>query len=114
MILIGTNFFETVFAGGRLVAEPMWSQPNPFAIVLCTCNGERFIDRQLSSLREQEGVARIVISDDNSTDSTLAILSRHANEDPRILLHRNQRRLGVTANFQHAINLAKSDRKSVV
>jgi glycosyltransferase involved in cell wall biosynthesis len=103
------GFFETVFARGRLVAEPsMWSQSNPFSIVLCTCNGERFIERQLSSLQEQEGVAQIVISDDHSTDGTLAILLRHADEDPRILLHRNQTRLGVTANFQHAINLAKS------
>ncbi len=86
----------------------MWSQSNPFAIVVCTCNGERFVDEQLQSLREQDGVGEIVVSDDASTDGTLAILLRHAEEDSRILISRNPARLGVTANFQHAITLVRA------
>jgi glycosyltransferase involved in cell wall biosynthesis len=84
----------------------MWSQSNPFAIVLCTYNGERYLDAQLRTLRAQEGVAEIVVSDDGSTDGTMAILHRHAAEDARMRISRNETRLGVTANFQKAIGLA--------
>jgi len=86
----------------------MWSQSNPFSIALCTYNGERFIDEQLHSLRRQEGVTEIVVSDDGSTDRTLAILARHAGEDSRIRIYDHQARHGVTANFQHAISLTRS------
>jgi glycosyltransferase involved in cell wall biosynthesis len=86
----------------------MWSQPNPFSIVLCTYNGEKYLDEQLCSLREQAGVAEIVVTDDRSTDRTPAILRRHAAEDPRIRVRVNPRTLGVTGNFQQAIGLATS------
>lgn len=78
------------------------------SIALCTFNGERFLDVQMRSLREQRGVAEIVVVDDGSTDGTLAILARHAAEDPRVRIHRNPLRLGVTRNFEHAIGLARS------
>ncbi len=86
----------------------MWNQPNPFAIVMCTYNGERFLELQLQSLREQDGVAEIVVSDDGSTDGTLELLQRHAAEDPRIRVFRTPRNLGVTANFEYAIGLARA------
>ncbi len=86
----------------------MWSRKDPFAIVLCTCNGEKFLNQQMSTLREQEGVAEIVVSDDVSTDGTWSILERHAAEDPRIRLNRNRVRLGVAANFEYAIKQAES------
>ncbi len=86
----------------------MWNQSDPFAIVLCTYNGERFLELQLQSLREQDGVAEIVVSDDGSTDGTLGLLQRHAAADPRIRLFRTPRNLGVTANFEHAIGLARA------
>jgi glycosyltransferase involved in cell wall biosynthesis len=86
----------------------MWTRPAPFSVVLCTFNGARFLDEQLQSLREQDGVAEIIASDDGSTDDTLAILRRHAAEDARIRIHQNRERLGVTRNFEQAIQLARS------
>ena len=86
----------------------MWTRPAPFTVVLCTFNGARFLDEQLQSLREQDGVAEIVASDDGSTDDTLAILARHAAEDARIRINQNRERLGVTGNFEQAIRLARS------
>src|SRR5690349_5106820 len=86
----------------------MWTQSCPFSIVVCTYNGEQFIDEQLRSLRQQEGVREIVVSDDGSTDRTLAILAAHAAEDSRVQVHCNSARRGVTANFQHVIGLATS------
>jgi len=44
-------------------------------VLLCTFNGERFLEEQLKSLSEQEGVeVRLHISDDGSTDETLKIV----------------------------------------
>ncbi|HEY4248936.1 MAG TPA: glycosyltransferase [Lacunisphaera sp.] len=76
------------------------------SIVLCTFNGDRFLDAQIKSLREQEGVAEIVVVDDASMDGTLSIIQSHAVQDSRIRLFRNSGSLGVAQNFERAIGLA--------
>src|SRR5262245_40553133 len=81
---------------------------HPFSIVLCTCDGEAYLEAQLATLRSQAGVAEIVVVDDASTDRTWAMLVRHACEDSRFRLHRNAERRGVTANFEQAILRARS------
>lgn len=78
------------------------------SIVLCTFNGGRFLDAQMKSLREQEGVREIVVVDDCSTDDTVSIVQRHAGRDRRIRLYRNSGSLGVAGNFERAIGLATS------
>jgi glycosyltransferase involved in cell wall biosynthesis len=75
---------------------------------LCTCNGARFLDEQMQSLCEQEGVAEIVVVDDASSDGTWGILLRHSWQDTRIRLYQNQMRLGVSRNFQRALSLART------
>jgi glycosyltransferase involved in cell wall biosynthesis len=48
------------------------------AILLCTHNGARFLPAQLSSIAKQKFTNwRLHVSDDGSTDSTLAILAQH-------------------------------------
>ncbi len=79
----------------------------PISLVLCTCNGATFLEEQLASLRVQEGVAEIVAVDDASTDATLAILWEQARQDARLRVFRNRHRLGVTRNFERAIELAR-------
>jgi glycosyltransferase involved in cell wall biosynthesis len=76
------------------------------SIVLCTFNGDRFLETQMNSLREQEGVSEIVVVDDGSTDDTVSIIRRHALEDRRICFFRNLTPLGVAGNFERAISLA--------
>ncbi len=62
----------------------------------------------MHTLRRQRGVAEIVVNDDRSTDATMAILARHAAEDPRLSVEQNRHRLGVTANFERAIARVRS------
>lgn len=46
-------------------------------VLLATYNGEKFIDEQLQSIKEQSDVnVKVLVRDDGSTDSTLSILER--------------------------------------
>lgn len=82
---------------------------SPISIVLCTYNGERYLDEQLRSLRAQEGVAEIVVVDDGSTDGTRALLRAHASADTRVRVHHNGVRTGVSGNFERGIGLARCE-----
>jgi glycosyltransferase involved in cell wall biosynthesis len=79
------------------------------SIVLCTFNGARFLDAQMSSLCAQEGVDEIVIVDDHSTDDSMAILQDYAAADGRVRVYWNERQLGIVRNFERAIGLARGD-----
>lgn len=82
------------------------------SVALCTHNGARFIEQQLRSILEQEPApADLVLSDDASTDDTVAIAQRVAAEYPetRLRVLRNDPALGVTANFELAISATSGD-----
>lgn len=71
-------------------------------------NEARFLDASLRSLREQDySNLDIVVSDNASTDGTVAICERHAAEDPRVRIERADANRGATANFQHAFEAAR-------
>ena len=77
-------------------------------VIVCTYNGEKYISEQLDSLLAQTyKKMRIVIYDDLSTDATWEVLSRYAMRYESVSIVRNDRRLGVVANFERAI--AKTD-----
>ena len=70
-------------------------------------NEERYIDETLTSLRGQQySNIEIIISDNASTDATLHICERHAQEDSRIRIEKTATNRGATANFQHVLDLA--------
>jgi len=72
-------------------------------VVLCTYNGERFIDQQLYSIRNQSYKKIVIlITDDASTDGTWEKLNAHAAADPRIQLYQNKNNLGYNQNFSQA------------
>ena len=75
------------------------------SIAMCTFNGERFLEEQLASLREQTLVpGELIVCDDGSTDRTFAILEGFRATAPfPVRLHRNSARLGSTRNFAQAI-----------
>ena len=84
-------------------------------IAMCTCNGATYLDAQLRSLVEQTRLPDcIVISDDRSDDGTWERLIawaaeiRSAHAIPVTLL-RNEKRLGVTPNFEQAIRAVDAD-----
>lgn len=81
------------------------------SVALCTYNGASYIQEQIESILNQTmPVDEIVICDDGSTDNTLQIvnkLQRSATIDIRI--YKNEGKLGVSNNFQKAINLCQGD-----
>jgi glycosyltransferase involved in cell wall biosynthesis len=80
------------------------------SVVMCTCNGEDFVSKQLDSLINQTYPnLEIIISDDASTNNTLAILRAYATKDARIKLYVNEQNLGFTKNFSNACLLASAN-----
>ncbi len=69
-------------------------------IFLCTYNGERFLAAQLASIEQQSYRNwRLVVSDDHSSDATLAILRHFAQRTCQPVEIRRGPRLGPAANF---------------
>jgi len=88
------------------------------SVALCTYNGEQYIGEQLRSILHQtETPSEIVVSDDNSQDATLLIVNEtferwrylHRDAEIRLVVVRNDRALGVTANFESAASLCSGD-----
>ena len=70
-------------------------------------NASRYLDECLSALVEQTYPhIRIVISDNASTDDTLAICNKYAARDPRITIVRGDRNRGADWNHRRVLQLA--------
>lgn len=75
------------------------------SVALCTYNGAAFVDAQLRSIRAQTlPPAEIVVSDDGSTDTTVAVVESALAGGPEARVLRNESPLGVVANFQQAVS----------
>lgn len=85
------------------------------SVCLATYNGNKFIREQLVSILTQLGPHdEIIISDDGSTDNTLAIISGLNDDRIRILKHHRKRNYPhrfdfVTHNFENALYHASGD-----
>lgn len=87
------------------------------SVALCTHNGERFIAEQVRSILSQSRPpVELVLSDDASTDETVAIAisiveehNRAADSAVRLVVLRNQPALGIAGNFEQAITACTSD-----
>lgn len=81
------------------------------SIALATYNGARFLKQQLVSLAEQSSLPfELVVTDDGSTDQTLAILESFARAAPfPVSIHRNEQRLGYGINFLKAASMCTGD-----
>lgn len=70
------------------------------AILLCTYNGESFLEAQLASFERQSHQNwRLIVSDDGSTDATLDIVERFSRRVPQPVEVRSGPRRGPAANF---------------
>lgn len=92
----------------------MRSKPAPsISVALCTRNGARFVGTQVRSILAQSiPVSQLVVSDDASSDETVDIVEaevRRAGGLIRLQVIRNDRPLGVTANFEQAIAACDGD-----
>jgi len=76
---------------------------------MATYNGAQHIEKQLSSiLKNLDDNDEVVISDDNSSDKTLAIVNGFADDRIKIVLNAPDNRGHVT-NFENALKHAKGD-----
>ena len=72
-----------------------------------TFNKAGYLEQSLRSLLGQTfRDLRVIAIDDQSTDDTVAVVSRLAAEDARLELHVNERRLGMLENTNRALSLA--------
>jgi glycosyltransferase involved in cell wall biosynthesis len=73
-------------------------------------NAERFLEQALDGILAQTFTDfELVISDNDSTDSTQAICQRYAERDPRIKYHRLPSNIGVSRNFNRVFELSTGD-----
>lgn len=81
------------------------------SIALASYNGERFIGEQLRSLAAQTHLPdELIVTDDGSTDQTLAILNDFALLAPfEVKIFRNPKRLGFGQNFGNALAKCNGD-----
>ncbi|MDP9604542.1 UNVERIFIED_ORG: glycosyltransferase involved in cell wall biosynthesis [Variovorax paradoxus] len=85
------------------------------SVALCTRNGARYLPEQIRSICEQTPLPReIVLSDDGSTDDTLAVVRdtlAQCGMSDRIVLRvfSNSPPLGVTRNFEQAVRACSHD-----
>ena len=88
----------------------MSSPPNGPLVSVCvpTYNGEPFLQAALDSASAQTfGDLEILVVDDGSSDGTPALVERHAADDPRVRLLRNERNLGLVGNWNRCLEAAR-------
>jgi glycosyltransferase involved in cell wall biosynthesis len=88
--------------------------PVSASVVLCTCNGARFLEAQWDSLLAQSRRPdEIIVRDDASGDGTWALLetlaARAEARGVRVRLARNGHNLGYVANFEAALRDATGE-----
>lgn len=67
-------------------------------VFLASCNGERFIEKQLTSIMSQTVTCDLIVSDDGSVDQTLDIIKNFNKSEPLIKLVKGPQR-GFVNNF---------------
>ncbi|USG60344.1 glycosyltransferase [Sneathiella marina] len=73
-------------------------------------NAEKFVEQALDCLlRQTHTDLEIIISDNCSTDNTVAIVERYAAADTRLKLFRQPENLGPIPNFQFVVEQARGD-----
>jgi glycosyltransferase involved in cell wall biosynthesis len=70
-------------------------------------NGERYLQQSIGSLLSQDyGNLELIISDNNSTDSSLELCQEYQSKDNRIRLYKNDSNIGATKNFNKVFHLS--------
>jgi glycosyltransferase involved in cell wall biosynthesis len=73
-------------------------------------NATKYLEESFRSLLAQDFTDfELIVSDNASTDRTWEICERFAATDPRVRLHRNDRNLGVAANFNRVARVARGE-----
>lgn len=76
------------------------------SVIMSAYNAEKYICETIESvLSQSERSIEFIITDDNSSDRTVAILKGY--KDPRICLIENKENKGLTRNLYHMVNISK-------
>lgn len=83
-------------------------------VILATYNGAKYVTEQIQSIllnftHLPEYECRLLVSDDNSSDETAAIINRFHAQDSRIELLDNGKKGGVRENFNYLIMHTEAD-----
>jgi glycosyltransferase involved in cell wall biosynthesis len=77
------------------------------SVVMCTFNGERFLEAQIESILKQTySNFELIISDDASTDGTKQILKQYENHEQTKIFYQ-QKNIGLIKNFDFATSKSK-------
>jgi glycosyltransferase involved in cell wall biosynthesis len=81
------------------------------SVALCTYNGEKYLQHQLESIKNQtHGIHELIVCDDGSKDQTLSILEDFKSHvDFKVEIHKNATNLGSSKNFEKCIQLCTGD-----
>jgi len=80
------------------------------SICIPTYNGGKFLSQALdSALSQTYSNIEVIITDDCSSDDTIAICKQFVKKDPRVKLHLNKQNLGLVGNWLEVIEKANSD-----
>ena len=77
------------------------------SVLIPSYNRPAMLDECLASLHGVTIDAEIVVIDDASAENVDAVVERHKRRDPRIRYLKNERNLGVTANFNRLLSEAR-------
>lgn len=79
-------------------------------VLLATYNGEKYLKEQIDSILNQTYQnINLIISDDNSNDSTRKILEEYKKIDNRIKIYLQDKNLGYIKNFEFLIKQVESN-----
>lgn len=80
------------------------------SVVLCTYNGELYLEELLTSLKDQTyEIDELIIADDGSTDKTKHIISSFRKSNNNVKVIYNQKGKGAARNFIETAITAKGD-----
>lgn len=79
-------------------------------ILMATYNGEKYLREQIDSILNQTySDFRLLISDDNSQDSTRDILNEYVQKDSRVIVFLQKKNLGVIKNFEFLMKKVENE-----
>lgn len=80
-----------------------------YSVCIATYNGAKYIREQIESIQCQlDDQAEIIVSDDDSTDETLKIVSEMKEKDSRIQIVKGPKK-GFSCNFENAVKHATGE-----
>lgn len=80
------------------------------SVCIPTYNGAQYLEECLeSAIAQTYPYLEILVVDDQSTDRTLEIAASYQQRDPRIRICRNEKNLGLVANWNKCLELARGE-----